>query len=352
MTRPKHLLVLRLSSLGDVAMTLPVIRNLLQQHPGLRVTMVSAALVKPLFENIERLTFFAADLKGRHNGLPGLYRLFKEVNQVDDFDAVADLHDVLRTKILRRFFLLPRKPVAVIDKGRKEKKELTRPQNKKLHPLKSTFERYADVFRTLHLPLRLEEGQGLSPKGEEPKTLKQLKAKGHILIGLAPIAQYAEKTYPLEKMKDVVRLLARHKSNRLFLFGGKSEQEVLASWQAEFTNVKSFAGEGLQEELSVIAHLDLMVSMDSANMHLASMFGVPVVSVWGGTHPYLGFMGWGQRLDNAVQIDLPCRPSSVFGNKACPNNCACLNGIPLQMIYDRIVQQLNQTNENSSPSSQ
>ena len=84
-----------------------------------------------------------------------------------------------------------------------------------------------------------------------------------------------------------------------------------------------------------------MVSMDSANMHLASLYGVPVVSIWGGTHPYLGFYGWGQQMENAVQVDLDCRPSSVFGNKPCPRNMECMNLVSPIMVYDKIIQQLN-----------
>jgi ADP-heptose:LPS heptosyltransferase len=98
-------------------------------------------------------------------------------------------------------------------------------------------------------------------------------------------------------------------------------------------------------ELQFISSLDIMVSMDSANMHLASLYGVPVVSIWGGTHPYLGFYGWGQKETNAVQIELSCRPSSVFGNKPCYNDLACMKGIAPLMIYDKVMQQL----EGSTP---
>ncbi|RZL98110.1 MAG: glycosyl transferase family 1, partial [Pedobacter sp.] len=85
--------------------------------------------------------------------------------------------------------------------------------------------------------------------------------------------------------------------------------------------------------------LNVMISMDSANMHLASLQGIPVVSIWGGTHPFLGFYGWRQPLANAIQIDLPCRPSSVFGNKQCPVHGAagCMQDITPQMIYEKVM---------------
>ena len=93
----------------------------------------------------------------------------------------------------------------------------------------------------------------------------------------------------------------------------------------------------LQEELVLMSHLDVMVSMDSANMHLASLVHVPVVSVWGATHPYAGFMGWNQDDDMTVQVQLPCRPCSVFGNKACyRGDMACMNRITPEMIINKV----------------
>lgn len=336
MIKPAHLLILRFSSLGDVAMTVPVIRLLLQQHPQLTVTVVSSAFMAPLFEGTERLVFHPAALKGKHRGVAGLWRLYKELTAMQGYTALADLHNVLRTQILRRFFTFSATAVAVINKGRKEKKELTRLRYKKLRPLKSTFQRYADVFAALGYPVLLQGAGSLLPAPSQPEVVKLARQQGQRLIGIAPIAQYAEKTYPPEQMKAVVERLAGRGDCAIFLLGGKAEQPLFTQWEAAFPAVTSLAGRGLAAELAVIAHLDLVVSMDSANMHLASLYGVPVVSVWGGTHPYLGFMGWKQSLQNAVQIDLPCRPSSVFGNKACPNRGACLNGISPEMIYQKI----------------
>ena len=77
--------------------------------------------------------------------------------------------------------------------------------------------------------------------------------------------------------------------------------------------------------------------MDSSNMHIASMVGIPVVSIWGATHPYAGFMGWKQNESNAIQVDLPCRPCSIFGNKPCfRNDYACLQSITPKMIVEHI----------------
>ena len=89
----------------------------------------------------------------------------------------------------------------------------------------------------------------------------------------------------------------------------------------------------------MMGQLDVMLSMDSANMHLASLVGTRVVSVWGGTHPYAGFLGWSQKTEDCAQLDMPCRPCSVYGNKPClRGDYACMNGITPSQILEKLVQ--------------
>ncbi|RPD43651.1 glycosyltransferase family 9 protein [Paracnuella aquatica] len=320
-------------------MTVPVIKNLLHQYPHLEVTVVSTAFHAPLFAGIDRLHFFAADLKRKHKGFAGLFRLFKELTNTRKIDAVSDLHHVLRTCILRLFFTVAGFKWASVDKGRAEKKALTRPENKILQPLKSTFQRYADVFAALGLPVQLNVNTGIKEKGPMPAAISGAKKDGTKLIGIAPFAQYSRKTYPAEKMKEVLRLLAQHPQLNIYLLGGKADVPILQEWAAENKRLQVIAGTlSFAEELQFIAHLDAVVSMDSANMHLASMYGVPVVSIWGATHPFAGFYGWGQAPKNAVQIDLDCRPCSVFGNKPGPRpDLACMHGIAPLSVYNRVM---------------
>ena len=343
MAAPRHILVLRFSALGDVAMTVPVVRNLVSQHPDLSIHFIGQTHMRPLFDNIERVKFYTVDIK-KSKGLTGIYQLSRQIRKDIKFDAIADLHDSLRAKLLR-FFLVPlfsKIPVAVIDKGRKEKEELTRPVNKKLRPLKTTFQRYADVFEKIGLPVELNIGKGKADVAKN-KTLLPFENKGQKIIGVAPFARHVAKLYPLEKMKQVVKALSQQPGIAVLLFGSKAEAALTEEWEREMENVYSIAGRnGFADELNIIARLDIMISMDSANMHLASLYGVPVISIWGGTHPYTGFYGWGQSLNNAIQLDLPCRPSSVFGNKECPVHGikGCMEGITPEMIIDKVKEEL------------
>ena len=117
-----------------------------------------------------------------------------------------------------------------------------------------------------------------------------------------------------------------------------SRESLAAAIQAGADSVYFGIGKlNMRTELNLMSHLDVMLAMDSGNMHLASLVGTPVVSVWGATHPYAGFMGWGQSEKNAVQISLPCRPCSIFGNKPCiRGDYACLRQITPNQIIEKV----------------
>ncbi|MBQ3739004.1 MAG: glycosyltransferase family 9 protein [Bacteroidales bacterium] len=327
----KKLLVIRFSALGDIAMSVPVVHDLAVQYPELEITMLSREIARPLFEQMpENVHFIAADLKGRHKGLLGLCRLWRDAH-LTDFDYIADFHDVLRTWWLRAEGCLRRKKVAKIDKGRKGKKALTRQKNKVFVQQDTSFERYAKVLEQLGFPVKPQ-----FMKLDYSFFCETQKTDNETWIGIAPFAKHEAKVYPLEKMELVIKVLNERANTTLFLFGGGAEEDrQIEHLCSKYEHVKpAKSQQGLKGELALMGQLDVMLSMDSANMHLASLVGTRVVSIWGGTHPYAGFLGWNQNPNDCVQLDSPCRPCSVYGNKPCMRgDYACMNGItPIQII--------------------
>ena len=331
----KKLLIIRFSALGDIAMTVPVVYDLATQYPDLDITMLSREMARPLFEQMPcNVHFFAADLKGRHKGLFGLCRLWRDAH-MNDFDCIADFHDVLRTHWLRAEGCLHRKKIAKIDKGRKGKKALTRQKNKVFIQQATSFERYAKVLEQLGFPIKPQFTKLDYPSCETQK------APGETWIGIAPFAKHPAKVYPMDKMEEIIKALSEKEDTTFFLFGGgEEEKRHIAALCAKYPNVKAAQSQhGLAGELALMGQLDVMLSMDSANMHLASLVGTRVVSVWGGTHPYAGFLGWNQKTEDCVQLDLPCRPCSVYGNKPClRGDYACLKGITPNQIIEKLMQ--------------
>lgn len=341
-----RLLVIRFSSLGDVAMTLPVVCALAKAYPDLDITVLTRKEYASLFFHTpENVHLIGASLRDEHHGLRGLHRLYYDLLAPAQFDCVADLHSVLRSWVLDLRFLLAGKRVARIRKGRNEKKRLTRSRRKQLIPLKTTIERYADTLARLGFPLpRPLPFASIFEREASPSTLFRPvtppKRKGEIWIGIAPFARYEGKSYPAAKMHEIVLRLTERPEVKIFLFGAGKEKTQLLEWQMERPGSLFVPGGAIdmEGELALMSSLDLMVSMDSANMHLASLVHTRVLSLWGQTHPYCGFLGYGQQAEDCVQLDdMPCRPCSVFGNKECRyKTFACMRDIPQERILAEI----------------
>lgn len=334
---------MRLSALGDVAMTIPEVYDVCQANPGISFVFLTKPLPAQLFVNAPKnLSVLAPDFD-RYKGVAGLWKLFLKIRREYAVDTVVDLHDVLRTRILRTFFRSAGIHVSSIDKGRRARHALTRRNGKVLLPLKPMTERYEDALWRGHLycehNFRSVFGSGKGPEAAFSKAAAP-KADGEKWLAVAPFARHKGKIYPVELMKKVVDHFASREGLRIFLFGaGDKERTLLDRMAAGRKNIVNMAaaGLGIPSEMALLSHCDVMLSMDSANMHLASLVGLPAVSVWGATHPYAGFLGFGQSMADAVQIDMTCRPCSIFGNRPCHrDDYFCLRGITPSLIISRV----------------
>jgi ADP-heptose:LPS heptosyltransferase len=339
MKNQKNILAIRLSAMGDVAMTAVVIKAFLEQNPNVKITMLSKAFLKPVFEHIPNVNFYAADTANKHKGIFGIYKLYKELKELN-IDAVADLHNVMRSKILSFFFLGIK--TATLDKGRAEKKALIALQNKVFKQLKTTHERYADVFRSLGYTINLSQVSFSNPKllTENLKTI--IGESKNKLIGVAPFAQHATKTYPIDLMEQVLEQLSSSQNTRILLFGGgHKEVQLLTDLAQKFENIICIAGKiKLKEELLLISNLNCMLSMDSGNAHFAALYGVPTITLWGGTHPYAGFAPFNQPKEYALIPDLskyPNIPYTVYGNKMLEGYEDAMKTIDPKTIVERVL---------------
>ena len=330
----KRILLIRFSALGDVAMLAPVVREAAKLNGGCEFTVLSKVACGALFEGLaENVRFIGADVKHEYKGIGGLLRLFGELH-AQHFDCVVDMHDVLRTKVLRKLFRLHGYKVYKINKHRELRRLITAEGDKKqLKQLPTAFENYQSALKEC----------GLIVNGNEMpicRNVEMTECRKGGLIGIAPFAAHQGKIYPLKKMEEVIANV-NVPVNVILFGGGDEEMAIMRGWADKYNNVRLAADEckGLKEELQLMAKLDVMLSMDSANMHLASLVGTRVVSIWGATHPYAGFLGWGQSMDDCIQRhDLKCRPCSIYGNKPCMRgDMACMEIEP-----ETIVNQLSQ----------
>lgn len=334
MSKPTHILVIRLSAMGDVAMTVPVLRAFTKQYPNVKLTVLTRDFFKPLFRDLKNVSVYPAHVKDRHKGARGLYKLAREIRPLK-CDAVADLHKVLRSKVLKP--MLGIRKVATINKGRKEKKRLIK--GKDFKQLKTTHQRYVDVFNTLGYPIDLSKPTFPKSTTLNDNCLKLVGKPNKKLVGIAPFAAHDSKMYPLEQMEQVIEKLS--KDYQVLLFGGgKREKQILNYFESEERGIINLAGKlSFDEELDVISNLDVMLSMDSGNAHLAAMLGVKTVTIWGVTHPYAGFAPFNQLEDYCLLADrnkYPKIPTSVYGNKFPEDYKDAAGSIPVETVVNKI----------------
>lgn len=334
-----NILVTRLSALGDVAMMIPVVSSVAQRYPEHDFTVVSMPLVAPLFQGLPNVHFVPFEKKGKHKGFDGIIRLHKELHK-KKIDFIIDLHDVLRTKLLRMLMRVSGAKVKVIDKGRPEKKALVERGFRQSEQLISSVERYRAVFASIGLTIGTINTALPFETLSSPIAIKQAFGVKHgKWIGIAPFSQHIGKQLPFNKIEIVIDYFYRQSGTSVFLFGaGKKEQEQIEKWQQRFPKIFSVVNRfPLDIEVLLMKQLDVILTMDSGNMHLASLVGTPAVSIWGATHPFAGFYGLNQRYDNAIQVDLACRPCSIFGNLPCRfKTYQCLNDIDPKTIVEKM----------------
>lgn len=299
-------------------MLVPIIKAFSIQYPEVKITLISRPFHKPLFDSVENFSFFEVDFTKKHRGFLGLIKLFFELKS-KKIDLFVDFHHVLRTILLRVLFTLFGIKTAYTPKCRNQKKELTKlDPNKKIFPLPSIIERHCITLEKIGFALDINK---YIPQKNIPLTHNILDFTGdkkNKWIGIAPFAQHDSKVYPFHLMKKVITLLSINNYN-LFLFGSKNDTTTIEALISNQKNCFNIAGKySFKEELILISNLDVMLSMDSANGHLAANFGIPVVTLWGATHPFLGFIPFNQPLSNSLIPDrkqYPLLPTSVYGNK-------------------------------------
>jgi ADP-heptose:LPS heptosyltransferase len=337
--------------MGDVALLVPAVKSLVAAYPDVEVTVVTRPKFGPLFFDIERVNVFPADVDYTYTGVFGLRDLFRKLMRKGPYEMVFDMHDHVRTVILRSLFKLFGTKVIVFDKGRAEKKLRTQPENKVTTPLIHTVDRYRRgfekggfTFEILPAP-HLSLGDTIQSASEWFGYKKSVDTSRW--IGIAPFAMHKSKIWPLENYPKLIELLLEKTPVKFFLFGGgEKEIKYFESLKKKFPQqCEVIAGQlKLRQEIALMRHLDLMLCVDSSNMHLAALSGIPLLSVWGGTHPDLGFGPFSYPVDDIIQIsreELPCRPCSVYGKEKCiRGDFACLTRITPEHVSERMLKKL------------
>lgn len=340
-----RILVIRFSALGDVGLLLPVLVGLVQRYPYLQMEVLTRPRLAMLFEGIGQIKPIPADVDEDYAGLGGLLRLAKDL-RLWQYDAVVDLHQNLRSSVLKAIARMLGVPVYSLKKPRAERRRFLR--QKAAFALPHTCYLYQQPFRRMGLHAELASPPLVSFDTDTNQLLEAwLQQQGSLpkvgkWVGIAPFAYHETKQWGLDKVEQLLQAMRQQYPQwRIFLFGGgANEVRALRQLQALAPRqIVCVAGQlPLRVEWALMHRLDAMLSMDSANMHLAALAGIPVVSVWGATHPNAGFSALFQPADYVIQQEgLSCRPCSIFGNKPCMRgDKACMAYIGVERVLERL----------------
>ena len=338
-----RVLITCFSSISNVAAIVPQLYGLTRDYPEHEFVVLSRSFLRPLFDKINNITFVGSDIRGAHKSPMGIYRLFKELKALRP-DVVLDMQRSWRTKMITRLFMLSGTKTLAIGFASAEQKRLIKRGAEKYHPIPTIFDRQARLYAKIGLKVNDSFCKLYEPSIEQKDKITKLYGeKQGQWIGIAPFSIARGKTLPFRKMKNIIMHFDKQPNTKIFLFGaGEMENELLSDWQSLYENVYAvYTNLQLDDELALMNRLDVMVSMDSANMHLASLMAVPVVSVWGATHPYSGFLGWKQSIDNCVGVDFSCRPCTAHSDRKCKyGDYRCLESLHSSKIIEVIERNL------------
>lgn len=305
-----NLLVMRFSAMGDVALLAPALIAISANYPKVQITLVTRGNFTPFFYNMPNVNVIGMNLK-KYRGLTGIWKFYKEIEKLGPYDKIIDLHSSLRSHAFSFIYKLKRIPVFTLNKGRKEKREQVRQKNKILKPLPHTVERYLKVFAKAGFPANARRGPWINVDPDSKMYAKNyfkkvgLKKKDTLWVGFAPFAGHKLKEWSMYKSINLVKIIQSEFNACIFLFGSMEERKNLMIIQADLPNCFIVSGDnmGIRGELGIMEKLDLMVGMDSSNIHLMALLKKPVIGIFGTTHPFSGFGPYGQEDSGVLQIE-------------------------------------------------
>lgn len=331
-SRDNTIVILRFSALGDVAMTIPIVYSAANAYPCRKFVYYTRAPFARLFinkpSNLEVKVFSFSKSKL----FDGSFTLLKELCKLKP-KFLADLHNVPRTWLIDFCLWLLGTKIAVVDKCRSKRRYSLANKIQQ----RDFIDRYKDTFQKLGFNFNITFTSIF--KDEKPLSPIHI---NYPAIGIAPFARYYNKTYPIELMEEVINQLT-NKGINVYLFGGKSDEKTMSNIAAKYSNCTSVAGKyKLNQEMAIMANLNVVLSMDSANQHIASLTGTKVYTIWGSTTPLCGFRTWGQPKENSLQSNVTCQPCSIAGSASCKfNSLTCLNMLPPHKIVEHILNGIN-----------
>ena len=338
MINPEKILIIRLSSIGDIVLATPLARVLRVRFPSSHIDFLVrkeyAELVR-YNKNLNRIVEFDAK-----TGFSGL-RTLKIQLRAEHYDIVLDIHNSLRSRYLR--MLIGVKNIVVVNKHIFARTMLVKFKKNFYRGLVSVVDRYIETVNTFGVR---NDNAGLEmhvPDEMRARVKKRMAVLGvdrnKKIIGFCPSAKHATKCWPQERFAELGIRLSNEYSAKILLFGGLADKDrcraiaVAINEQSGNGNVVDLSGElSLLDTAAAMEYCNILVTNDSGLMHVASAMKKKVVAIFGSTVREFGFFPVGTECI-VERTGLYCRPCSHIGRSTCPEgHFRCMNEIQVDEV--------------------
>jgi heptosyltransferase II len=330
-----RILVLRYSSLGDVALTNPVLDGLRAAFPDAKIYYATKKQYAPVIQHHPALD---GVLRLEGSGLFNLWGHIGEIRKINP-TLVLDLHDSLRTHMIQLF--TKNVKLLVYDKDAVRRRLLVHKAT--TQPSIHTVQKYLKVLEPLgirpHLKIHFEvhvskKNQAFMREFAERRRI----SPSQLVVGLGPGAKWKTKQWMPERYAELASRLVEDYRCHLLWFGSREEIPLIKKIQARMRGTVlergiCLAGEySLEQSIALLGRCDLFIGNDSGLTHLASGRECRVVVIYGSTTTALGFEPWGPH--STVEVaNLPCRPCDVHGKNACPlGHFKCMEDLTVDLV--------------------
>ena len=340
---PKKFLVFHTAFIGDVVLALPVAQLLRQAGPRAHIAFVAVPAAAAILENNPAVNeVIRYDKRAKDAGLAGVFRL-AGLLRGKGFDVAVVPHRSLRSAVVVWLARIPRRIGFSTSAARWLFTDIV-PYEKDSHEI----DRNLSLLKPLGLAGTGRELPALYPSTDDVRVVDRLLflretnnplfRRGN-LLGLAPGSVWNTKRWPRQHFIDLGKLLAAD-GFALVLLGSVEDRELCEKIERMIgsNNVLNASGNlSLLQSADLIRRCSVLVSNDSAPMHLGVGMGTPVVSLFGATVPRFGFAPRGKH-DVVAEIQgLPCRPCSIHGGEACPiGTFVCMNDLKPEIVYAKV----------------
>ncbi|HEY2954937.1 MAG TPA: glycosyltransferase family 9 protein [Candidatus Eisenbacteria bacterium] len=308
----RRIAVLRLSSLGDVILTLPAVRALHRAFPGARIEYWT----KEEYADVVRFDPHVAHVRRLEREARGLEDLLSMSAELEDCDLIVDLHGSARARVLT---FRQKARVLRVASHRLRRARLVHARWSRPRPAPHALERYAEALAPLGIAV---EGVPQVAAGEEAERwasgwLADF-APAEAPVALCPGARHATKRWPEEHWVALDAELARRRVPRL-CFSLPAERDALGTLAQRVAQdpAARWCTEPLPRMAALLSRCRAAVTCDSGLMHLAAARGVPVAAMFGSTSPVLGFAPAGAGHEVLCRNE-PCQPCTLHGRERCP----------------------------------